>query len=250
MHFLVGGTRCARIRLVGRLLLVTSLLCVLAGESFAAQQVNRLPGRRPAEPEILRTSAELPFRAAQQPPQPLPPLVVVASIEASTSNGPSASSSYELDANPLRSIRELGANISIKSTDADGKPMLMPPDVANEYLVRDDGAGLGSIDPSREWASMAYRWNATWSNHRPLYFEDYNLERYGLSAGCVQPAVSAAHFYYGVAILPLAMVMDPPHQRIYTLGHYRPGDCAPYEFYWPRLRCDRPVVHHYEYYKK
>ena len=65
--------------------------------------------------------------------------------------------------------------------------------------------------------------------HKPLYFEEEALERYGHSTGPIsQPFVSAAHFFGSLALLPYQMGVDPPGECKYALGYYRPGSCAPY----------------------
>jgi hypothetical protein len=46
--------------------------------------------------------------------------------------------------------------------------------------------------------------------YQPLYFEEVNLERYGYYCRCVQPLVSAAHFYGTVPLLPYKMASEPP----------------------------------------
>ncbi len=46
--------------------------------------------------------------------------------------------------------------------------------------------------------------------HRPLYFEDAPLERWGIRACCFQPAASAAHFYCNAVVLPIKMMRQCP----------------------------------------
>jgi len=72
-------------------------------------------------------------------------------------------------------------------------------------------------------------WAAPNFHHRPLYFEEPNLERYGQYVGgpCIQSAVSAAHFFGRIPLLPYKIGANPPHSRNYTLGRYRPGNCNP-----------------------
>ena len=63
----------------------------------------------------------------------------------------------------------------------------------------------------------------------PAYFEDVHLEGYGHSWGpYLQPIISGGRFFLTVPILPYKMGLYPPGECIYTLGHYRPGNCAPY----------------------
>ena len=43
-----------------------------------------------------------------------------------------------------------------------------------------------------------------------------------------QPFMSGAHFFTRLPVLPYCMGVEPPKECIYALGHYRPGNCAPY----------------------
>src|SRR5262249_35980113 len=56
----------------------------------------------------------------------------------------------------------------------------------------------------------AYYWQASAFCHGPLYFEEVNLERYGYSFGVLQPAVSGAHFFGTLPLLPYKMAVDRP----------------------------------------
>ena len=81
----------------------------------------------------------------------------------------------------------------------------------------------------RCWAEVTYHWKATALCHKPLYFEDVHLERYGHSWGPVmQPIMSGAHFFTRIPVLPYCMGLQAPNECVYTLGQYRPGSCAPY----------------------
>jgi hypothetical protein len=78
---------------------------------------------------------------------------------------------------------------------------------------------------TRGWPDQEYYWEASGLYHRPLYFEDVNLERHGHRVRCVQPLVSAARFYGTVPALPYLMALDSPRECVYTLGESRPGSC-------------------------
>jgi hypothetical protein len=81
----------------------------------------------------------------------------------------------------------------------------------------------------RAWYEVTYMWKAAANCHKPLFFEDVHLERYGHSWGPgLQPIVSGAHFFSRLPVLPYQMGLTPPNECIYPLGHYRPGNCAPY----------------------
>lgn len=81
----------------------------------------------------------------------------------------------------------------------------------------------------RVWPEITYTWKASALCHKPLYYEDVQLERYGHTwPRCTQPLVSGAHFFTSTAILPYKMGLETPNECVYALGHYRPGSCAPY----------------------
>ena len=83
----------------------------------------------------------------------------------------------------------------------------------------------------RSWATLEFNWAPSACAHHPLYFEDVNLERHGLSFGIAQPAVSAAHFFGNILALPYHVTNQHPHHCVYDLGHCRPGRCVPYYHY-------------------
>jgi hypothetical protein len=104
------------------------------------------------------------------------------------------------------------------------------------------------VDPGlgRCWDRRMYLWEATSFCHRPLYFEEINLERYGffccdhrcggIPAALVQPVLSGAHFFAAIPALPYKMTLHPACECIYTLGHYRPGSCVPHRVHHVPLR--------------
>jgi hypothetical protein len=109
-------------------------------------------------------------------------------------------------------------------------------------LIRPKGEGplppectLGdSIFQPRNWSSTNYTWKASGLCHKPLYFEQVGVERYGHTFGgpllspILQPAVSTAHFFGSALILPYKVGVELPWECVYSLGYYRPGNCAPY----------------------
>ncbi len=81
----------------------------------------------------------------------------------------------------------------------------------------------------RNFADSDVQWRASGLCHKPLYFEEVQLERYGHEIGPVlQPVVSSAHFFANIAVLPYKMGIHPANECQYALGYYRPGDCAPW----------------------
>jgi hypothetical protein len=79
----------------------------------------------------------------------------------------------------------------------------------------------------RGWHDWYFGWEAPAVFFKPLYFEDINLERYGIHMGCLQPAVSFGHFFTRCACLPYKLLVQPPCECIYTLGYERPNNCIP-----------------------
>jgi hypothetical protein len=84
----------------------------------------------------------------------------------------------------------------------------------------------------REHQPTVMQWAPTNLYHHPLYFEDPALERYGHTYHpLVQPFASTGRFAVQLVGLPYQMTLQPVHAKEYTLGWYRPGDCAPKKHY-------------------
>lgn len=143
------------------------------------------------------------------------------------------SGKYELDA---RFIRLRGWMVDLRSFD--GKIVSLPLDA---FVLEDQqkvlefwGLPATRQQPQvaftgRDWAPIDFTWTASALCHKPLYFEQVQLERYGHSLGpYLQPIASGAHFFLSVPALPYKMGVDPPNECVYALGYYRPGSCAPY----------------------
>jgi hypothetical protein len=81
----------------------------------------------------------------------------------------------------------------------------------------------------RAWCPVTFTWTAPATMNKPLYFDEVQLENYGHSWGpYMQPIVSGVHFFAVIPMLPYAMGVSGPNECVYTLGYYRPGNCAPY----------------------
>jgi hypothetical protein len=81
----------------------------------------------------------------------------------------------------------------------------------------------------RCWTPQTVTWTASSLCHKPLYFEDEYLERYGHTHGpFMQPFASAAHFFVRLVTIPYATAIHPENECQYALGYYRPGNCAPW----------------------
>lgn len=81
----------------------------------------------------------------------------------------------------------------------------------------------------RNWTPITMTWTASALCHKPLYFEEVQLERYGHSMPPArQAAMSGVHFFGSIFFLPYQMGLNPPNECQYALGYYRPGSCAPW----------------------
>jgi hypothetical protein len=81
----------------------------------------------------------------------------------------------------------------------------------------------------RAWMPQTLTWKASNLCHKPLFFENVQLERYGHSHGPFsQPVHSTVHFFKSLALLPYNTGINPPNECRYALGYYRPGNCAPW----------------------
>lgn len=127
----------------------------------------------------------------------------------------------------LRPMEDLSVDIQPESGDLPGDP------AAAKFAAA--GQVQHMAGTSRPWPLYSYWWEAPAVCHRPLYFEEVNLERYGYSCGVAQPVVSAAHFFGTIPALPYLMAAEPCSRCVYTLGHYRPGSCAPLQIVRPPL---------------
>lgn len=87
----------------------------------------------------------------------------------------------------------------------------------------------GDTYEPRRFATTMFTWKAAGYCHKPLYFEDWQLERYGHSHGALaDPFFSAAHFFVTLPVLPYKMGVELPWECVYPLGYYRPGSCSPW----------------------
>lgn len=125
----------------------------------------------------------------------------------------------------IKPLSELGISIAQPAGD-------LPTDQAT-LCWNQINQTAGPLAMVRCWPVLCYQWDATCFCHRPLYFEEINLERYGYQCDCcLQPFASAAHFFGTVPLMPYCMANECPGECVYTLGHYRPGSCPPLRWHW------------------
>jgi len=133
---------------------------------------------------------------------------------------------------PLKNQQDLFASLWGRNAKEEKDKRFPPEDLEAGppvRLISDEVYGKRVI------TGAVYTWSAPGFFHHPLYFEQVNLERYGQGPHhAIQPLYSAAHFFATIPKLPYHVATAPPSERVYTLGHHRPGNCAPYQ--WHRTR--------------
>lgn len=175
----------------------------------------------PVEPElpIVPTPAQVPL------PQPVTP----EPIEPQRLSSPQI-----VDDTPQKPTPEQlqGVNcyqappLSASSTSIALPTGALPKNVAAECAL--ENSPTGDLRLVGGWRNTEFHWSATCMHHQPLYFEEINVERYGYTVSyCLQPLISAGRFFATIPALPYKMMIDRPCDCVYTLGHYRPGSCAP-----------------------
>ncbi len=133
----------------------------------------------------------------------------------------------------LRRATELGVNIAPSAGT-------LPVNRAAEYFENEPEVYVGT-GTSRGTFEYSYDWAASGFCHRPLYFEEINLERHGYTRGILQPVISGAHFFGSIPLMPYKVVAHPPRECTYTLGHYRPGTPAPRRWHRGPFRIDAGI---------
>jgi hypothetical protein len=109
----------------------------------------------------------------------------------------------------VRAIGELDADITLPGEIA-------PPEDLSAKAFADRGEVFYAPGPAADGLALAELPGGFC--HRPLYFEEYYLERHGRSFGALQPAVSAAHFFATVPAMPYLMTVNPSGRCSYIAG--------------------------------
>ncbi|MDX1948440.1 MAG: hypothetical protein SFU86_23835 [Pirellulaceae bacterium] len=180
-----------------------------------------------APPKPLAPAAVLP---APDPQNPIPsdPLQPAEVLPAPNPQAEAARSQLLPDE---RSIRKLTIEIAPQAG-------VMPQNIAAERF--DEKYDAYAFRP---WEAQIYYWDAPDFCHRPLYFEQVNLERYGYThCRALAPVVSGAHFITSTLALPYNMTVHPRRECMYPLGYYRPGSPVPYQYQWPEFQVKAVAV--------
>ena len=111
--------------------------------------------------------------------------------------------------------------LDIRPPKGDLPPDLAPEEVAGSNAEQRGRPGSCTPDGREPIVCSFTPWTIC---YRPLYFEDIELERYGRTFGVVQPAVSAAHFFCSLPIMPYKLTARPPRSCECSNGFSRLGD--------------------------
>jgi HEAT repeat protein len=144
------------------------------------------------------------------------------------SNGRRNALEIDEEVNPeegLKPIRDVRASIRIMDSDP------TPPDYARAKMAAAGPPQFQGLGYTRGFPAIGFGWDAPAVCFRPLYFEDINLERYGINYGCCEILVSTGIFTKNVILLPYKILVQPGCENIYTLGYERPNNCIPLHCY-------------------
>lgn len=136
---------------------------------------------------------------------------------------------------PRELLRQGMQPLSAELPNTQVREGLLPPD-ASQGLFGEQWAGNRRDD---QWLPIDVHWAPSCNRHLPTYFEDTMLERHGQSRNeLIQPAISGARFFTGIAAMPYNMVVDRPLRPMSTLGHFRAGSGVPLLLQRPPLQAD------------
>jgi hypothetical protein len=214
-------------RVAGALFILA--LAVAAGSVHADEEVIMLPAFGESTTSSTLTIGEISDGACTVLPQvepgelpaaPAVDLAVLANFLQPPTVAPEEIAPQPLvdETRPFRPITQVTINVTLPAG-------VLPGDAAQPASTTPQ-----VVDPRLwcGWADTMFEWSATALCHRPLYFEQVNLERYGYTVcPLLQPAISGAHFFLTIPTLPYKMTAQCPSECVYTLGYYRAGSPAP-----------------------
>jgi hypothetical protein len=218
-------------------LLATAAVTLLAGDLLAEPTTSRFDVPQEGATRAAY-QAPAPLQQPQsltQPPLAQPPIdnaIIDAQREAAAAEAEAIDERDEPLYDPEADARRIYRPITSVGVD-----VRLPPGEMPGAMARQEGDPppvtmpiVGDQRLEGGWGDQMFNWSATQFCHRPLYFEEVNLERYGYGCRpCVQPLVSGAHFFLTIPALPYKMTVNPPRECVYTLGYYRPGDRVPWQ---------------------
>ena len=178
-----------------------------------------------SEPALLAPLQEpappAPEAQIPPPPPPEPPLPPTASPAGETPEeiSPRQSTTDRVIANAAKRFGQFApiGSITLPQQTTASMPPLLTVDNRQQPDVH-----YFSPPVVRPWENTVLRPHNRFC-HQPLYFEEVNLERYGVRYPVIQPICSAAHFFGTVGMMPYHWALDHP-MRCYHYPHpYLPG---------------------------
>jgi hypothetical protein len=208
-------------------------------------QSQETPARNRDKP-LEGTAIDSPWvqiaRYLWQPPSPRPPRELPELPEERVANGLPGPNDVVDSPIVFRSLSQIDTHISPPTgVEQEGEQPYLPEDRAAEYFSQFEPYFYRS-EGYRPWDAYAAVQITQAFCHRPLYFEEINVERFGRSAGILQPAVSAARFFATVPTLPYRMAIDHPAVCQVDPSPYPPGTSAPRHRQAPPLRVRAALI--------
>jgi hypothetical protein len=183
------------------------------------QVENRALPNDPVTPEKVKSFSRVAAQAGKDEPESTVPVEVIQFQKKDVDSPTNSTQKFETSTmiGPLADASNLFAGLAI-SDRFETTASVVNADRTREMDA--PGQVVGMPD--------AYTWISPVFYHKPLYFEQPNLERYGVGTNCrLQPAASAIHFFGTIPLLPYKILTQHPCEKYYTLGNNRPGDCVP-----------------------
>ena len=119
----------------------------------------------------------------------------------------------------------------------------LPTDASKDLFTPPQRYSRAAMDRGA-WPEVEFAWEAPELFYQPLYFDDAPLERYDqTSCRPLQPAVSGAHFFGTMLLMPYRLIENHPYGYISQLGYYRQGGPAPPVGHRVRLSIDPRWLH-------
>ncbi len=125
-------------------------------------------------------------------------------------------------ASPERDSWASGRRLQDIHVDLFASPSAMPTDLAALHFAP-AGTIYQTMGTSQPWEVISFQWHSPAFTHRPVYFQQVALERYGLSHGCLQPVLSGVRFYTSAALWPVFTVDEMRRSQASNVGFARPG---------------------------
>ncbi len=120
--------------------------------------------------------------------------------------------------------QKLLVEVPISELTVDIRPRDLEGHIVDEEALPEDCNGYFSIPAVYASSDLLMArgrgllrcWRGAQFCHRPLYFEDICLERWGLGHGCFQPAISGIKFFGTALLLTVKMWHKSPHSYVRT----------------------------------